>query len=269
MSRRKWSKERITEEIKRLQAEGQSLSTRNMAELGYSGMVTTSYKSEYFGSWRNAIVAAGFDPKQVCRRRRKWTREHILQRIRELHAAGEDLSHSAAKRRHQYLVVVAINDRFFGSWRQAVEAAGIDYEAVSKHEYWTRERIVERIRELHAGGERLSHEEAKRRHGALVSAASSPRYFGSWGAAIRAAGLDYDAVRRINRWSREKILATIRELHAQGQPVTNSNMRRLGYRGMMEAASRAENFGSWAAALETAGLDPSGVETRELALAST
>ena len=255
MSRRKWSRERIIEDITKLQAEGHSLSTRSMAELGYSGMVTTSYKPEYFGSWRNAIVAAGFDPKEVCRRKRKWTAERVLQRIKELHEAGEDLSHSAAKRNHQYLVVVAINSRFFGSWREAVGAAGLDYEAVSKHEYWSKERIGERIRELHAAGEALSHEEAKRNHGALVSAASSPRYFGSWGAAIRAAGLDYDDIRKINRWSKEKIITAILALHAQGKAINNAAMRRMGFRGMMEAANRSENFGSWTAALAAAGLE--------------
>ncbi len=254
MSRRKWSREKIMEDIRTLAADGHSLSTRSMAELGYSGMVTTSYKPEYFGSWRNAIIEAGLDPKEVCRRKRKWTKEHILERIRQLHTSGEDLSHSAAKRNHQYLVVVAINDRFFGSWRQAIEAAGIDYEEVSKHEYWDRERICERIRELHQAGESLSHEDAKRYHGALVSAASSPRYFGSWGGAIRAAGLDYDQIRKINRWTREKIIDTISGLHEQGQSVHNGNMRRLGYRGLMEAACRTENFGSWAEAVRAAGI---------------
>lgn len=255
MSRRKWSRERIIDDIQRLANEGHSLSTRSMAELGYSGMVTTSYKTEYFGSWRNAIVAAGLDPKIVCRRKRKWTRERILQRILELHQAGEDLSHSAAKRNHQYLVVVAINDRFFGSWREAIEAAGISYTEVSKHEYWSRDRICERIRELYATGESLSHEDAKRYHGALVSAASSPRYFGSWGSAIRAAGMNYDEIRKINRWTREKIIKTISELHEQGQSVNNSNMRRLGYRGLMEAACREENFGSWDEAVRCAGVE--------------
>jgi tRNA A37 N6-isopentenylltransferase MiaA len=254
MSRRKWSREKIIEDVRALAAAGHSLSTRSMAELGYSGMVTTSYKPEYFGSWRNAIVAAGLDPKEVCRRKRKWTRERILQRIQELHREGEDLSHSAAKRHHQYLVVVAINDRFFGSWREAIEAAEIDYEEVSKHEYWSRDRICERIRELHVAGESLSHEDAKRYHGALVSAASSPRYFGSWGSAIRSAGLDYDQIRKINRWTRAKIIDTITSIHQQGESVSNSNMRRLGYRGLMEAACRSENFGTWADAVRSAGI---------------
>jgi len=255
MDGRKWARGGVFGEFTKLQEEGHSLSTRSMAELGYSGMVTTSYKPEYFGSWRNAIVAAGFDPKEVCRRKRKWTSERVLQRIRELHEAGEDLSHSAAKRNHQYLVVVAISNQFFGSWREAVAAVGIDYEEVSKHEYWSKDRIGERIRELHAEGESLSHEDAKRNHGALVSAASSPRYFGSWGAAIRAAGLNYDDIRKINRWNKEKIINAILALHAEGKSVNNASMRRMGYRGMMEAANRPENFGSWAAAVRAAGLE--------------
>jgi biotin operon repressor len=255
MSRKKWSRERIIDEIQNLQRQGISLSTRSMAELGYSGMVTTSYKREYFGSWRQAIIAAGFDPREVCRRKRKWTAETIIRRIQELHAKGEDLSHSAAKRDHQYLVVVAIDPRFFGSWRKAIEAAGIDYKDVSKHEYWSKERIREQILSLYNRGESLSHEMAKRHHGALVSAASSPRYYGSWGEAVKAAGLNYDEIRRINRWTREKIIKVIRDLHESGEAVNNSNMRRLGYRGLMEAASRVENFGSWEEAVEASGLD--------------
>ncbi len=255
MSRRKWTREKIIQTINELHMAGHSLSTRRMAELGYSGMVTTAYKDEMFGSWRDAIRAAGLDPKEVCKRKRKWTQERILQEIQRLHREGEDLSHSAAKRNHQYLVVVAVDDRMFGSWRNAIEAAGLDYEKISKHRFWSKERIIEDIKELNAKGEDLSHEAAKNRHGALVSAASSKRYFGSWRAAIEAAGLDYAKIRRINRWTEDKIISTIRSLHAQGKSVNNSNMRRMGYRGMMEAASREGNFGSWADAVAAAGLD--------------
>jgi tRNA A37 N6-isopentenylltransferase MiaA len=255
MSRRKWTREKIIETINDLHGNGHSLSTRRMAELGYSGMVTTAYKSEFFGSWRDAIRAAGLDPKEVCKRKRKWTRERILREIQRLHREDEDLSHSAAKRNHQYLVVVAVDDRMFGSWRNAIEAAGLDYEGISKHRFWSKERIIENIQQLHGNGDDLSHEAAKNNHGALVSAASSKRYFGSWRAAIEAADIEYADIRKINRWTREKIIQTIRDLHTQGESVNNSNMRRMGYRGMMEAASREANFGSWAAAVGAAGLD--------------
>ena len=255
MGRRKWTREAIIAEIQKLHEAGESLSTRNMNELGYSGMVTTAYKEEFFRGWWNAVEAAELDPKKVCRRRRKWTKETIIRRIQELHGAGADLSHSAAKRDHQYLVVVAVDPRFFGNWRTAIAAAGLDYQEVSKHESWSRERIAAEIRRLHEAGKALNHEEAKRKYSSLVSAAASKRYFGSWAAAVTAAGVDYHSVCRIRRWTRESIVDTIRELNAGGHAVNNSNMRRLGYRGMMEAACRDANFGSWAEAVRAAGLD--------------
>ncbi len=218
-------------------------------------MVTTTYRPDLFGGWRAAVTAAGFDPNVVCQRARKWTRERIIERIRQLYEAGADLSHSAAKRHYQYLVVVACKPEMFGSWRAAIEAAGLDYSTISKHRSWTKQRIIEEIKRLAAAGESLSHDEAKRNHGALVSAASSRRYFGSWAAAVEAAGIDYQKVRKNNRWKKETIIATIRELHRRGERVNNANMRRLGYRGLMEAAARPHNFGSWAAAVEAAGLD--------------
>jgi len=196
MGRRKWSKQKIIGEILSLHRAGESLSTRNVAQLGYSGMVTSCYAAELFGGWRRAIRAAGLDPEKVCTRRRKWTRESIIGEIRRLRRAGVDLSHSAAKRTHQYLVVAARRTEHFGSWRVAVEAAGIDYGSVSKHQSWTRDKVVERIRDLAQRGEPLSHQEAKRSDSPLVSAAASRRLFGSWEAAVRAAGLEYDQVRR-------------------------------------------------------------------------
>lgn len=199
MGPRHWTRDSILQEIRDLWEAGESLSTRNMSSLGYGGLVTAAYRPELFGSWRAAVMEAGLDPKEALGRRRKWTRERILGRIRELHAAGHDLSYGAAKHREQYLVVVAGLPRFFGSWRAAVEAAGLDYGRVRRRERWTREKIVERLRLLAPEGDRLSMAAARREHGALVAAAVSPRYFGGWRAALRAAGIECPAARRRSR----------------------------------------------------------------------
>lgn len=254
MPRRKWTRESILETIRELHGRGESLSTRRMAQLGYSGMVTTTYKEGYFGGWRAALRTAGVDVSQASRRQTKWTRERIIQHIQDFYAQGEDLSHSAAKRRHQYLVVVACDPRFFGSWKAAIEAAGLDYERISRHRSWTQRKIIQQIRELYRRGESLSHDAVKQRYGSLVSAASSRRYFGSWEKAIRAAGLSYDRIRKIESWNRRKIIEKIQELDREGQDLNHSSMRRLGYRGMLEAAGRERNFGSWDEALRAAGL---------------
>jgi hypothetical protein len=255
MRRRKWSKQAVIDKIRALYRARESLSTRNMAQLGYSGMVTSCYSPELFGGWWSAIRAAGLDPKKACTRRKKWTSERIILEIRRLQRQGVDLSHSAAKRRHQYLVVAARRTEHLGSWRAAVQAAGFDYGAVSKHESWTKDKIVARIRELQRRGGALSHQEAKQSQPSLVSAASSPRFFGSWARAVDAAGLDYDSVRKTRRWTKDRIVQTIRKLYQEGRPLNNSSMRRIGYRGMMAAARRPAFFGSWEAAIRAAGLD--------------
>ncbi|MFQ6132312.1 MAG: hypothetical protein ACE5R4_09780 [Armatimonadota bacterium] len=262
MGQRKWTRERVLREIRRLHRSGESLSTRSLARLGYGGMVSTARKPSFFGGWRNAIRAAGLDPEVVCRRPRKWTRERIVRRIRELWEAGEDLSHRAAKRRHQYLVVAAADHPDVGSWRAALAAAGLDYAEVSRHRRWSRKRIIAAIRDMHARGHSLSLAQATKRHGSLVSAASSARHFGSWAKAVRAAGLDYGGIRKTRRWTRGDILRTIRRLHREGEELNNSSMRRLGYRGMMEAARREASLGSWAAAIEAAGLDYDSIRKR-------
>lgn len=195
MAPRRWTRERLLQEIQDLWEAGESLSTRNMSRLGYSGMVTAAYRPELFGSWRNAILGAGLDPKQALGRRRKWTRERILSRIKQLHAAGHDLSYAAAKREYQYLVVVASGPRYFGSWDAALEAAGLDYHRIRRRRRWTRGKILERIRHIYREGGALNWSTAKREQSALLAAASSDRHFGSWQAAVEAAGIDYAPTR--------------------------------------------------------------------------
>ena len=51
--------------------------------------------------------------------------------------------------------VVAVDPRFFGNWRTAISEAGLDYQEVSKHESWSRERIAAEIRRLHQAGNRI------------------------------------------------------------------------------------------------------------------
>ena len=253
MGRQKWTRERIIKEIQVLHQAGESLSARNVGRLGFSGMVGSAYKPELFGGWRAAVRAAGLDPAAVCTRRRQWTPERVLGRIRQLHAGGADLSHGAVKRQEQYLAIAA--REFFGNWPAAIKKAGLEYDEIRRHAWWSREKIVQMIRELHADGVALSHAKMRQRHSALVAAAGSPRYFGSWERAVEAAGVDYDVVRCGTRWDRAKIIAKIKELHREGKPLNNAGMRQLGLRGMVEAARRERNFGSWAGAVEAAGLD--------------
>lgn len=251
--RRKWTRKRILVTVRKLHEAGERLTVQNMHRLGLGGLVGAVYKDSALRSWQETLVAAGIEPA-TAGRRRKWTPTRVLEEIRTLADHGADLSHRAVREHHQYLVVAAAD--FFGSWGEAVKAAGLNYEEIRKQESWTKAKVIRRIRELAAQGEDLSYGAVLRNHSALAAAGSNHRYFASWGAAIEAAGLNYEEVRRHRApWSRERIIATIRELHARGEDLISTNIRALGYRTMEYAARKPSNFGSWRAAVEAAGFD--------------
>ena len=75
---RRWNKERIVAAIREWHEQGKSL-THVWAE--DSGLVFAAH--HYFGSWRNAVLAAGYQPSQ-----RKWSKASVVAAIREAPSAG-------------------------------------------------------------------------------------------------------------------------------------------------------------------------------------
>lgn len=182
----------------------------------------------------------------------RWTQDRILAEITRLHAQGVDLSPTGIRKTHGALFSSARSQSHFGSWRAAVQAAGLDYSTIKRGEQiWSKERIVRAIRKHHERGADLLSAEFKRANRQLYSAACAKRYFGSWRRAVEAAALDYDRIRGQHFWSREKIVAQIREFHAAGKPLSWSAINR-DHPGLYRAARRKENFGSWRAALRAA-----------------
>ena len=96
--------------------------------------------------------------------------------------------------------------RYFGHWRTAVAAAGLAAQLppANKTRVWSPQAVIEEILDWHRRGYRLT--ELWKRDTGLYSAAK--KHFGSWQAAVRAAGLE--TTRR--QWSPEIV---IRELQAR------------------------------------------------------
>ena len=91
------------------------------------------------------ISKAGPTLRKELQSVRKWTRDSIAEEIRTLHTAGSEMHYAKIAEEHVALLRAAT--RYFGSWRAAVDYAGIPYEAVRRYKTWTRERILERIME--------------------------------------------------------------------------------------------------------------------------
>ena len=148
--------------------------------------------TRYFGSWRSAVEFAGLNYDDI-RRYKTWSRARILERIRELHDKGEDLSwRHVSTHVDPQLAAAATKRKHFGSWRNAVSAAGLDYGNIRRYREWDETTIKGKLRELHEQGIDLNAKHIEEYDITLITAAR--RRFDSWDKALTAAGLDYKQI---------------------------------------------------------------------------
>jgi hypothetical protein len=195
MQVKKWTKERVIEEIKRLHQSGEDLRPSAVARISQTLLMAAR---KFFGGWREAVIAAGIDYdsyiKEFKENQVERDKQFIIEEIRRLYREGRIDELSGAWRYHLTLFRKARHR--FGSWRKAIEAAGLNYDEVVQRQKWTPEKIIAEIKRLYMEGKDLSITAMQRSYPNLVAIAQSPRYFGSWRAAVEAAGLDYELIKR-------------------------------------------------------------------------
>lgn len=186
---RKWSKESIGMEIVSMYESGENLNYSSMASNNLSLLRAAT---RYFGTWEAAVNFSGLDYEQI-RRYKSWTRERILVRIRELNAQGVDLSwRNVCLNIDPQLAAAATKKSHFGSWREALESAGLDYDAIRRYREWDDDRVIQMVRHMHDGGKLLNAKNVENEDITLITAAR--RRFDSWHQTLTAAGLDYTQI---------------------------------------------------------------------------
>jgi hypothetical protein len=206
-----------------------------------------------FGSWRNALQAAGINVATI-ERRREWNKAKIIARLRELCRHGRSLRQSAVHRHDSGLCRAACLT--FGSWCNALVAAGINPESICRDPQWDQSKIIEAILLRVVRGDALGSTTV--RPGTLKSAAV--KEFGSWSAALAVAGLEpkqYVGQRTIAQkeekragWSQERVRKAILHRHALGLPLYGNAVLRDDH--TLFFAGRTW-FKSWSKALAYAG----------------
>ena len=189
MPGRVWTKEKLLAEIKRLHDEDVDLSPTSVQKT-HSALFSSARSRSHFGSWRTAIEEAGLNYDDLKRVKQRWNRDEILIRIREMHSQGHDLLDPKFKTKNRSLYLAACAHRYFGSWRRAVQAAGLDHERMRESRVWTRQRILRTIQELAAEGRPLGWAFIEEHEPGIYRAARRKENFGSWAQALEAAGVD-------------------------------------------------------------------------------
>ncbi len=218
-----WNKERIVKELRRRHKAGGELSYNAVARKAQSLVSAASY---HFGSYRAAIEAAGMSYKDVMRRP-KWDKATIIKILKKARRDGEDLSWSAVTRRRDELgraAFASLQDRLFGRWDRALQAAGLDADELSAYRRWSRDSIVFELRQRHQDGEAINSGAMQSEDAGLHAAAV--RHFGSYDAGLRAARIDPDKVRRRRTWTKATVASALAKRTAAGNPNEDARLRR-------------------------------------------
>ena len=189
-----------------------------------------------------------------------WTKDDILKALKRLYKQKADLSYNALAAKRQSLVSAAAYH--FGSYRKAVERAGIDYASITRRPRWTRQMIIGLIKAAKRKGDDLHWSAVTKRRDELGKAAFAslqPRLFGSWDRALHGAGLDADEINRYRKWDKQTIVWELRSRSRNHDPLNSGAIQRDDP-GLHAAAVR--HFSTYDAALRAAKLDPDKVRER-------
>lgn len=155
MSGRRWTRDTVVGAIRAEARAGHDLS--------YSGVdkrVPSLLRAaeRVFGHWSSAVTAAGFDYESICKYR-KWTRDRVITRIKELYERGADLSwRNVATKLDPPLAAATLHAGRFTSWVEALTSAGLDPEKISRYRRWSIARIQREMEDLAAQGVALDQE---------------------------------------------------------------------------------------------------------------
>jgi hypothetical protein len=248
-----WNKDHVVAELQRLHRRNYDLSFTAQRS---GALWRAAYR--HFGSYRKAVEAAGLDYASLARKRGRWDRGTIIQNLRHLFRQGRNISSRGLRRSHTSLHAAAIH--WFGSYRQAIEAAKLPWAKVTRRSpnYWNRAAIVAQIRERYRHGQPIHHAAMDREQPHVVVAAY--RYFGHYGPAVDAAGLKYKErvrVRPPRTWDRRRVCRELRELYERGVGLWERRVRQV--RPYLPRVAR-QLFGSYAAAAKVAGIAPAALK---------
>jgi len=142
----------------------------------------------------------------------------------------------------------------FGSWSKAKAAAGLDPRRRRRPQIYTDEQLLDILRDLAAELNRPPTQLELAACRDVPSPAAYYSHFGSWNAALEAAGLEARH-QHTPAYDDEQLLAILRDLAAELNKTPTC--RDLAIRRDLPASSVYDrHFGSWNRALEMVGLEP-------------
>lgn len=239
---RTWTRGKVIREIRGLRRRGVPLNYTYMQRMGH-GLIHGAVK--FFGSWRNALRAAGYEPAAVGCRLVAYTKSEVIQALHAQADARRPISQASMCPGS----IIPATRRLFGSFRNAVRAAGLLY-LVKEPIRWSKAETIKAVRERHRGDQPLHCLAVLRNHVRLYNYAL--KFFGTWRRALVAAGIDPTRVERKRPdWTPQTVISELRRKATEPPAKQISSIRPTSL-----VAACIRFFGSLEDAAAAAGVDP-------------
>lgn len=254
----------VKAEIKRLKDAGCDLSHTAVCLLP-QGTQLTNAGVRFFGTWVAALDSVRVPARLRGRRFKYETAEDVRQAI-------------ATRIEHQYglspfdlyygirsdIVLWKKSFEHFGSWRNAVAEAGgsaAHRREAAQTPFSSRAKVIAELKRRAGAGKLLARREMtfddQDKHLHVMALG----FFGSWQAAVRAAGFDPKTYHEWNlkpnrKYTEEQdILAEIRRRRRRGQPLNARGLTHGEHQDAPLLYTARKLFGGWEQAIQAAGID--------------
>jgi hypothetical protein len=226
----------------------------------------------FFGSWDEALRRIGLDPAKVRLSKVTWRgwsqwrhagNAAIVAELRRRARTGETLSCKQIPRSQWGNALLTRARRLFGTWSQALIAAGLERYGEPRSPWQTakspwptadRAAIAAEIRRRKRVGAALGYKRIFRERWGTALLKRGTILFGSWNAALRANGIT--PAHENSPWpqaNKASILVEIRRRQRAGQSLVQRRLTREKWGDPFARRCRVL-FGGWNAALRAAGV---------------
>ena len=244
--RRSWSPERVVDELRALDRRGVAIRAEDLRKHGPPGILFALYV--YIGSLKRACRMVGVPAPERRYFGEPWDEDSIVVVIQTLHREGKSVAMSKVSPR-----LYNAGCKFFGTWREAIETAGLDYEKVRLvREAYTRKEVIALLRRLAKAHPDMTVSEVNRHaHGRAAR-----KVFGSTTRGLAASGLRTWPVRRAHAaMPKKQVIESLRDRKRLGQSVYMAEVSRDDPRLWRSGIAR---WGRWPRVLAAARLADDG-----------
>ena len=205
-----------------------------------------------FGAWETALRYAGINVRRLEAHHR-YTADRVIRSVQSYCRSRNSLT-AIAVRRHEYRLYSAAC-RHFGTWRKALQAAGVDVTRLrsAKARPHDKQKVVEDLRQWQSAGHSLHFRDILLENHALAIVARD--VFGSWQRVMAALAEAPPSPARPQKWDPPRVIEAIRKRQQEGKSLRHTAVY---YEDQAVLSAARRHFGSWHAALVAAGVTLTG-----------